>query len=83
MHEQSAKVKFGASNNEIYAEVASTRLMWALGFYADSWFPVFVTCNNCPADPQFWFRRETNPHLRRCSHCQEIRRTQNDGTRQR
>ncbi len=52
MHEQSAKIKFGASNNEIYAEVASTRLMWALGFYADSWFPVFVTCNNCPADPQ-------------------------------
>ena len=51
MDEEAVKVKFGASDNEIYAEVASTRLLWALGFYADSWFPVRVDCNNCPADP--------------------------------
>jgi len=51
MDEESVKVKFGASDNEIYAEVASTRLLWALGFYADSWFPVHVDCINCPADP--------------------------------
>lgn len=44
------KVKYGANDNEVYAEVASTRLMWALGFYADDWFPVRVECHNCPAD---------------------------------
>lgn len=44
------KVKYGASDNEVYAEVASTRLMWALGYYADDWFPVRVECHNCPAD---------------------------------
>ena len=52
MDEEPVKVKFGAGDNEIYAEVASTRLMWALGFYADSWFPVHVECNNCPSDPE-------------------------------
>jgi hypothetical protein len=52
MDEEPLKVTFGASNNAIYAEVVSTRLMWALGFYADSWFPVQVVCNNCPADPE-------------------------------
>ena len=50
MDEESVKVKYGATDNEIYAEVVSTRLMWALGYYADSWFPVHVECNNCPAD---------------------------------
>lgn len=48
--EEAVKVKYGATDNEIYAEVVSTRLMWALGYYADSWFPVKVDCNNCPAD---------------------------------
>jgi hypothetical protein len=52
MEEEPVKVKFGSGDNEIYAEVVSTRLMWALGFYADSWFPVSVECNNCPADPE-------------------------------
>ena len=52
MDEEPLKVKYGAGDNEIYAEVVSTRLMWALGFYADSWFPVRVVCNNCPADPE-------------------------------
>jgi hypothetical protein len=52
MDEEPVKIKFGAGDNEIYAEVVSTRLMWALGFYADAWFPVTVECNNCPADPE-------------------------------
>ena len=52
MDEEPVKVKFGSSDKEIYAEVVSTRLMWALGFYVDSWFPVKVECNNCPADPE-------------------------------
>ena len=51
MNEEPVKVKYGAEDNEIYAEVASTRLFWALGYYADSWFPVKVECHNCPANP--------------------------------
>jgi hypothetical protein len=45
------KIKFGANDNEVYAELPATRLMWALGYYADSWFPVRVECHNCPEDP--------------------------------
>ena len=51
MEEEPVKVKFGADDNEVYAEVAATRLFWALGFYADAWFPVRVECHNCPEDP--------------------------------
>ena len=52
MDEEPVKVKYGATDNEVYAEVVATRLMWALGFYADSWFPVHVECDNCPANPE-------------------------------
>lgn len=48
------KVKYGDTaddNGEIYGEVMSTRLMWALGFAADKMYPVRVTCNNCPENP--------------------------------
>jgi hypothetical protein len=51
MDEEPVKVKFGATDNEVYAEVVATRLMWALGYYADSWFPVRVECHNCPENP--------------------------------
>lgn len=51
MDEEPVKVKFGADANEVYAEVAATRLMWALGYYADAWFPVRVECHNCPENP--------------------------------
>jgi hypothetical protein len=43
-----AKVKFGGSNGEVYAEVAATRLLWALGFGADRMYPVRVICHGCP-----------------------------------
>ena len=43
------KVRYGADNGEIYAGVASTRLLWALGFAADSLYPVRVICHHCPA----------------------------------
>jgi hypothetical protein len=46
MDEEPVKVKFRPDNREIYAEPASTRLLWALGFYADSMFPVRLTCVN-------------------------------------
>lgn len=45
------KVKYGADNGEVYAEVAGTRLLWALGFGADRQYPVRVTCRGCPPDP--------------------------------
>ena len=43
------KVKYGRSNGEVYAEVAATRLLWALGFGADHMYPVRVVCRGCPA----------------------------------
>ena len=45
------KVKYGASNGEVYAEVVSTRLLWALGFAADRMYPVRVVCRGCSHDP--------------------------------
>jgi len=35
----------------VRAEVAATRLLWALGFPADAMYPVRVVCRGCPADP--------------------------------
>ncbi|MEO5763076.1 MAG: hypothetical protein ABIR28_12270, partial [Vicinamibacteria bacterium] len=46
------KVKYGARNAEVYGEVLSTRLFWALGFAADTMFPVRVRCKGCPPDPK-------------------------------
>jgi hypothetical protein len=46
------KVKFGDDNREVYAEIVSSRLLWALGFYTDAWYPIRVDCTNCPADPE-------------------------------
>ena len=45
------KVKYGEKNGEVYAEVAGSRLLWALGFQSDVMYPTHVTCLNCPADP--------------------------------
>jgi hypothetical protein len=45
------KVKYGEKNGEVYAEVAASRLLWALGFQSDVMYPTKVTCRNCPADP--------------------------------
>lgn len=52
MEEEPVKVKFGGEDNEVFAEIVATRLMWALGYYADSWFPVQVECHNCPENPE-------------------------------
>ena len=49
--EDVVKVKFGDDNGEVYAEVAASRLFWALGFFADRVYPVRIVCLNCPADP--------------------------------
>ena len=45
------KVKYGEKNGEVYAEVAASRLLWALGFQSDVMYPARVTCRNCPTDP--------------------------------
>ena len=42
------KVKFGRDNGEVFAEVAATRLLWALGFGADAEYPVKIQCRGCP-----------------------------------
>lgn len=51
MKETTVKVKFGPNDNEVYAELPATRLMWAMGYYVDTWYPVRVECHNCPANP--------------------------------
>ncbi len=45
------RVKYGAGNAEIFGQVLSTRLFWALGFPADPVYPVRVRCHGCPKDP--------------------------------
>jgi hypothetical protein len=44
------KVKYGKENGEVYAGVAATRLLWALGFGADAIYPVHVICRGCPKE---------------------------------
>jgi len=45
------KVKYGEKNGEVYAEIAASRLFWALGFKADRMYPARVSCQGCPTDP--------------------------------
>ncbi len=44
------KVKYGRDNAEVYAEVAASRLFWALGFFADRMYSVRVVCHGCPSN---------------------------------
>jgi hypothetical protein len=44
------KVKYGAENSEVYAGVAATRLLRALGFGVDALYPVHVECRGCPSN---------------------------------
>jgi hypothetical protein len=53
------KVKWGENNGEVYAEVASSRLLWALGFGTDAVYPVRVECTGCADDP--WHERKAQP----------------------
>ena len=45
------KVKYGSGNTEVGAEIAGSRLFWALGFKADRMYPTRLSCHACPADP--------------------------------
>jgi hypothetical protein len=49
--DETVKVKYGRSNGEVYAVVAASRLLWALGFATHRWYPVKVDCLGCPEDP--------------------------------
>jgi hypothetical protein len=54
------KVKYGAANAELYAEVAATRLLSALGFPVDRMFVVrTVNCAGCPRYPYHSIRCHT------------------------
>jgi hypothetical protein len=44
------KVKYGGDNGEVYGELLATRLLWALGFGADTMYPVNVICRGCPRE---------------------------------
>jgi hypothetical protein len=44
------RVKFGTTNGEVFAEVAASRLFWALGFGAERNYPVHVNCHGCPPE---------------------------------
>ena len=44
------KVKYGLDNAEVYGEVITTRLLWALGFGADRMYTVKVICKGCPEE---------------------------------
>lgn len=52
--------KYGKSNEEVYGEILSTRLMWAVGFGGDRAYAARVTCKNCPIDPWTYIRKVTN-----------------------
>jgi hypothetical protein len=45
------KVRYGQYNNEVYGQVAASRLLWALGFGAQANYPVRIQCNGCSSDP--------------------------------
>jgi hypothetical protein len=51
---KSLRVKYygaDSGNREVFAEVAASRLMWALGFDSDPAFPAIISCLDCPDDP--------------------------------
>jgi hypothetical protein len=48
---QIVRVKY--SSRETFAEVAGTRLLWALGFYTDYDYPVQLLCEGCPEKDPF------------------------------
>lgn len=45
------KVRYGDDNGEVEGAVLASRLLWALGFWADRVYPVRVRCEGCSADP--------------------------------
>lgn len=61
--EDELKVKYGGTNGEVYAEVAATRLLWALGFGADRMYSVRVVCKGCPSTFNGTLREDTGEYV--------------------
>jgi hypothetical protein len=40
-----------SGNREVFAAVAASRLLWALGFKSDPIYPIEINCKGCPEDP--------------------------------
>jgi hypothetical protein len=57
------KVRYGDENGEVEGSVLASRLLWALGFYADRVYPVRVICRGCSADPWTNPKRENGEHV--------------------
>lgn len=63
---QVVKVKYGRANEELYTEVAATRLISALGFGSDRMFVVrSVRCAGCPSFPYVALQCLSRTGLRR------------------
>lgn len=63
------KIRYGEGNGEVFAEVISSRLFWALGFFADDVYSVHVNCYNCPNEPWKFlnylsYAKGENAHMR-------------------
>lgn len=54
------KVRYGEGNEEVYAQVAASRLFWALGFAANENYPVHVVCHGCSSDPWEYSNSDSN-----------------------
>lgn len=50
---EEVRIKYGRDSREIFAEVAASRLLWALGFYADEDYYVRLKCLGCPEKNPF------------------------------
>ena len=48
------KIKYDSHNPEIYNEVAASRLLWLLGFPADYYYSVQLSCLGCPDKEDPW-----------------------------
>jgi hypothetical protein len=52
---QTIRVKYTepskTSNREVFATVAASRLLWALGFTSHPVYPILLDCLDCPDDP--------------------------------
>lgn len=59
------KVKYGHYNAEVVTEVAASRLLWALGFGADRYYPALVHCRNCPREPWTYIKDYLNGDFQR------------------
>ncbi len=66
------KVKFGDDNREVYAEIVSSRLLWALGFYTDALVPHSGGLHELSGRPGNGFGCPRTPHFQRSVGGEEV-----------